>query len=63
MLLDPATIASGAGRSSPLVIQGYALPRVVWAWIVRPSAPSVSCTLLGFADSPTRIRNVSRPVS
>jgi hypothetical protein len=35
---------------------------VVWASIVRPSAPSVICTLRGFADSATGIRSVSSPV-
>src|SRR5207237_10449694 len=41
----------------------YAPAGVVWASIVRPSAPSVIGTLRGFADSATGIRNVSTPVS
>jgi hypothetical protein len=41
----------------------YVPAGVVWASIVRPSAPSVIFTLRGFADSATGIRRVSTPVS
>jgi hypothetical protein len=54
---------SGQTRSSRLDDLGYAPASVVWASIARPSAPSMICTLRGFADSATGMRSVSTPVS
>jgi hypothetical protein len=42
---------------------GFVPAWVVWASIVRPSAPSVIFTLRGFAESATGMRRVSTPVS
>lgn len=54
---------SGQTRSSRPDDLGYAPASVVWASIVRPSAPSVIGTLRGLADSATGMRGVSTPVS
>ena len=62
------TVSSVEAHSSRIAASrprdlAYAPAGVVWASIVRPSAPSVIGTLRGFADSATGIRNVSTPVS
>ena len=54
---------SSQTRSSRFDDLGYVPVWVVWASIVRPSAPSVIGTLRGFADSATGIRRISTPVS
>jgi hypothetical protein len=50
-------------RATGLHDLGYAVAWVAWASIVRPSPPSVICTLRGFADSATGMCRVSTPVS
>ena len=54
---------SSQTRSSRFDDLGYVPVWVVWASIVRPSAPSVIGTWRGFADSATGIRRISTPVS
>ena len=53
----------GRSRSSHARDLGYVLAWMVWASIVRLSAPSVIGTLRGFADSATGMRSVSTPFS
>ena len=58
---EPAP-SGGPLRSGRFHDVGY-VPAVVWASIVRTSAPPVIGTLRGLADSATGMRSVSTPVS